>query len=345
MALNWKRAAWRKLYITEQGSFALLPALVRGLAGQLIKVSDDHGVIPTGGRTPAAAVAILLRAHPAERRLLPRMLDALVDDGYLIVEPNGDLRIRNLVPAQTRWDKVRGEHTLADERTSGGRPADTGASPGGRSDVVRPSLNVHPAYAPNDLSRAHDSRVPAPLDPIRSDKKRSEEELCVPSSAPAAPESIPPAGDFDLAEGTNPGTAPRAKRVSPPPDPDAFQLADELREAILANKPNHRVGEPEGWTTKRRWSWARRMAKAMERRPKQALQAAIRHLAEQTGGQYDLIVEAADSFVEKLDRIEVAMGKARSPARLAPPSGRRPGLTPAEIMNLDMSKGLFGGDR
>jgi hypothetical protein len=138
---------------------------------------------------------------------------------------------------------------------------------------------------------------------------------------PAKPEAIDPVDDFKLAEGTKPGARP--KTLPPPPDPDAYLLADLLRETILSSKPDHRLNDAKVWHPARR-AWAKTMAKLLRRRARPKLEAAIRYVGAQAGGQYALVIESAAALDEKLDRVELAMARAE---------GSRPGSAPENYVN------------
>lgn len=201
--LTWKREPWRKLYIREEGSFAGLPFLARACAAELIKFVDDHGTIPLDGKDPASVVCRRGGAEMGERRIIRRLVDLLLRDGYLVVEDD-TLRIRNFVPAQVRWDRVRGEHELATERASVvHEPSASGArvaheSCASRARAVRESCTKSEATQDNSTVSA------APLDPIRNDPKRYTDGAAPPLS---------------LADGTGAGIKPAAprKRATPMP--------------------------------------------------------------------------------------------------------------------------------
>lgn len=152
-------------------------------------------------------------------------------------------------------------------------------------------------------------------------RKQDQEKNTIRTS-PAGPRPVEPCDEFGLAEGTSPG-------LPAPPDPDAFELADQLRVAVLASKPNHRVGEDASWRSTRR-AWAKCMATTLRRRPRAALEAAIRFVGEQGGQPYAFVVESAKAFDDKLDRIELAM--ARPPGRGNGNGGG--GLSAEELFNL-----------
>lgn len=144
----------------EEGSFASLPLLVRALGALLIKICDDTGIIHTGGRAPAEAIAFQLGADRNDRHTLPRLLDALLADQYLVMESNGDIRVRNFRTAQLRWDRVRGEHELTDER-----PANH------QRTISEPSTDkVTTTHCESNIGIS--SNQAAPLETIRNDTKR-----------------------------------------------------------------------------------------------------------------------------------------------------------------------------
>lgn len=293
MPLNWRREPWRKLYIREEGSFAGLPLLVRALAGELIKFGDDNGRIPLGGQDPASVICRRGGAEMGERRMVRRYVQVLLDDGYLVVEGDA-LRIRNFKPAQTRFDRVRGEHDLVEERGHGSAEAASvvhDSSVSGAPPVHDSSVNGAPVErepgSKNELTADDSSIHPVAS---RSDPKRSETKPIGGASPPAV---------MKVGHGT---------QLDPAPDPNAYLLADLLRDVVLGAKPNHRIGEPGVWTTERR-EWARSMAKTLRRRPRPAIELAIKHIANQTG-PYPFVVESAQALDEKLDRIEMAMKKA-----------------------------------
>jgi len=103
-----------------------------------------------------------------------------------------------------------------------------------------------------------------------------------------------------------------AQENLPSEDSAASRLADELRAAVLASKPNHRVGHS-GWPQTRA-SWAKTLASTLKRRPEAAISAAIAHLAKSAGEPYAFVVESAKALDEKLDRIEQAMVRSSTPA-------------------------------
>jgi hypothetical protein len=110
--MNYKHATWRKLYVEEDGDFALLPWLARAAAGELLKACDDSGRISIGaikeGESPSdalvKAVAFRMGATRGDRRMMAQMFPLLFKEGYLVHRGNVVV-IRNFVAAQRRWDK------------------------------------------------------------------------------------------------------------------------------------------------------------------------------------------------------------------------------------------------
>jgi hypothetical protein len=98
--MDWVHETRRFLYVREEGAFAALPAITRGIGALVIKVVDDAGeLVLTPGETPGEAVCRLCRAHKSERAQVSRAVSALVEDGYLVVA--GDVvAIRNYPAAQ-----------------------------------------------------------------------------------------------------------------------------------------------------------------------------------------------------------------------------------------------------
>ncbi len=130
--------------------------------------------------------------------------------------------------------------------------------------------------------------------------------------------------------------SPAARAVVPP---EAFDLADVLREHLVTEKPDHELGEDLAWARKRP-AWARAMAPLLragrEASRARALLAWV--FGDQGGTEFRFRVDSPKALREKWDRIETAMGRKVNGGR--PSHGG--GLTPMQIANLDMSKGLFG---
>ncbi len=100
MALRWRHEGWRKLYVREEGTFAQLPLYARALAAELLKIIDSAGRIDCNGKEPWRAIAWRLGATRGDRRMLKRDLDLLLEDGYLVRDPQtGDLIVRNFLLA------------------------------------------------------------------------------------------------------------------------------------------------------------------------------------------------------------------------------------------------------
>jgi hypothetical protein len=104
MSLRWKHEGWRKLYVREEGSFALLPLYTRAFAGELLKICDSVGKIACMGKEAWKAIAWRLGATRGDRRLIKRDVGLLLKDGYLVLRPDGDLVIRNFLRAHPHLD-------------------------------------------------------------------------------------------------------------------------------------------------------------------------------------------------------------------------------------------------
>lgn len=76
----------RKMVISEDGAFALLPLHTRGLYAMLLKHCEPDGRFPIGTKAPAEAVARRIGAEPNERRSLQHHIQRLIDVGYLRLE-------------------------------------------------------------------------------------------------------------------------------------------------------------------------------------------------------------------------------------------------------------------
>jgi hypothetical protein len=89
---------WFAVWRSERGSFGQLPLLARALFVEVLKLTDDNGVIDLAGREPAAAIAWALGADRSDRRALEKYIPMLIADGCL--ERDGDtLR----APSFARW--------------------------------------------------------------------------------------------------------------------------------------------------------------------------------------------------------------------------------------------------
>jgi hypothetical protein len=218
MALQWKREPWRKLYVREEGSFAALPLLARALAAELIKICDDHGIIRTGGRPVANAVAFQLGADQGDRRVLPRLLESLFADKYLVLESNGDVRIRNFRSAQMRWDRVRGDHELEAERSPVEPEPDVTMTRAVRESSASLPRVFRESSARGESTSGDLSIHAAPLETIRNDTNREGEAA-----------SRPPDTPDEWAGGTRPWLE------LAPPEPPKPKRKQQLPQAWLPN--------------------------------------------------------------------------------------------------------------
>lgn len=126
--MRWRYEKWVKLYVREEGTFSQLPLYVRALAGELLKICDQHGRIALRGKQPWEAVAFQLGADPSDRRLLRKHIPMLVADGYLEVS-GADMFVRNFTVAQTGTDRVRTDLDMPSEHESDASRARTEHEP------------------------------------------------------------------------------------------------------------------------------------------------------------------------------------------------------------------------
>lgn len=100
--MRWESEKWRKLYRRTGGSWLRLPLLARGLGSELLKYAEDDGRIPVmADESTGDAICRLTSAHKSEWKAVANLAQKLLDDGYLVREPDAIL-IRNFVPAQRR---------------------------------------------------------------------------------------------------------------------------------------------------------------------------------------------------------------------------------------------------
>jgi hypothetical protein len=93
-----KPRPWFALWRRESGSFQQLPLIARALFAEILKLTDDNGVIEIGDRLPADAVAWALGADRSDRRALAKYVPMLIADGCLVHE--GD---KLIAPSFGRW--------------------------------------------------------------------------------------------------------------------------------------------------------------------------------------------------------------------------------------------------
>lgn len=121
MSTNWRYETYRHLYVREEGSFARLPAYARGYAAELLKVCDHTGRIHVReGKPLHTEVCRILGGHDSDRKLLRAAVPALMEDGYLLEEGPGVLRIRNFEAANPRRGRADGGAQTHPRTSSGG---------------------------------------------------------------------------------------------------------------------------------------------------------------------------------------------------------------------------------
>lgn len=92
---------WAKLWRYESRRFRALPLRARMLAAYMLKVVDDTGTLPLGGRDPVTAVALAVAADVGDRRWLRSDVEVLLEHGYVKVE--GDTMLVSNYP---RWQEL-----------------------------------------------------------------------------------------------------------------------------------------------------------------------------------------------------------------------------------------------
>lgn len=138
---------WLPLWRQESGSFAQLPLFARALYCEVLKLTDDNGVIELGGKSPHEAVAYALGAYPVERRQLKKLLPVLIQDGCLVHQGG-----RLFVPPE-KWARWQ----LEARRSRKAAPAEMSAPALTTGDYPRPIPDPSPAHPLpiSDPSPAH----------------------------------------------------------------------------------------------------------------------------------------------------------------------------------------------
>lgn len=182
---------WVKLYREERGTFAQLPLVCRGIAMEILKLTDDAGVIRIGRKPPVDAIAFALGATRSDRRALAQYVPMLLEDGFLVHE--GDRLIVPNFPrfqsddrasttprtnheATTKTQRPSNEPTATEQRTNHETEAKTTESFGGtdlalseiREDKSREDLPPPTSSAPAEsVVVVDDGSSPEPMtDPM-----------------------------------------------------------------------------------------------------------------------------------------------------------------------------------
>jgi hypothetical protein len=103
------------------------------------------------------------------------------------------------------------------------------------------------------------------------------------------------------------GSPPARQRVEP--HPRASEIADDLRERICTEKPDHSLSQEPAWRSKR-LAWIRQISTLLctdERDPDRALEVLRWVFGDQGGRDFRFVVQSPKSLREKWDRIEAAM--------------------------------------
>lgn len=120
---------WVKMYRDESRSFEQLPLVVRGLAMEFLKLTDDQGVIVIGAKTPEEAFAFALGATRSDRRAINAAVPALVSAGFFYVDGHV-VRVRNFPKYQDTnheqvTDKSRASLVQVSRNDNGPKCAET----------------------------------------------------------------------------------------------------------------------------------------------------------------------------------------------------------------------------
>jgi hypothetical protein len=301
--VDWSEERYVRVYTRDTPDLLAFGFEGRTVWWELIRKVDRAGVLDHGGDLDI--VAELLRV-PVDvfrvgldrivKRGSARLTDrAIVIPGYLAAQEAEQSDRQRQRESRAR----RREVALA-----------TGATPEQARAVARPDRYGPPAEGSHDVTPVVTDRDPR-VTRVTPRVTRGHSEPNRTSLSRAEP---------DHADGSTRSSPSATRRVVVPPDPDAFLLADLLRDAVIAVKPNAKCAD--SWTPRTRGAWAKAFAKLLRRRPRPALEAAIAFVREQSGGQYALVIESAESFAEKLDRLEIARGRAVRPS-LAVVNGER----------------------
>lgn len=120
----------------------------------------------------------------------------------------------------------------------------------------------------------------------------------------------------------------KPKRQPKPLHPKASALAEHLRGAILAEKPDHALGKPSGWTDKRRKSWEKTCHHVLAtdgRSFGRACELVDWVFGDQGGSEARFVVESPKALRDKWDKIETAMQRK---------GGGSPGAKPQSALSL-----------
>jgi len=176
---------WRKLYRHPSRQWLNLPASVRGLGDELIRVVEDDGRVYVGADV-LVGVMRAIEAHPSERQWVKAALARLVADGFCAVD--GDhLAVRNFVVAQSavgasaermrRHRANAGATTPAPGAGAGLGPSTTGAGTEHDGGTTGAGASLEPGAGDSTTRKdtGADVTVTSPKEEKRSEEKRSEE--------------------------------------------------------------------------------------------------------------------------------------------------------------------------
>lgn len=287
--MDWGNEPYVRLYTRDTAAWIALPWQARAVFYEIKRKVDRAGVLKVG-RRGVATLPEFLRL-PVE--VVQVGVDALLEEGA-VVDGGDRLTIPDHIDSEEsdRSDAAR-QRDLRERRRD--KALASGATPEEARVAARPDRYSPPRLLGVGHDGSHGVTTGHSL-------------LCLalpslPSGSLRSPSQRPP---------TPSATAPPTRRVNRAPPVDAVELAEQLRDAVLAVKPNARCGDPKAWASSRE-PWARKLVPLLRERDRAALERAIAFYPTQAGGPYSLVVESAASFAEKLDRLEHAMARAATP--------------------------------
>lgn len=182
---------WLRLYRREEGTFAQLPLYVRALAGEILKLTDDDGVIRIGRKAPWEAIAFALGATTGERRMLRRDVAILLEDGFLVHEGE-TLRAPNFPRFQRDDASAKPERDERESTTNESRPVHEPSTSGARTEDEPCTSDARAVHG--NAGNAAESFDTGKR--IREEKSREEKStLRAREPGPSAPVRQPPGRD------------------------------------------------------------------------------------------------------------------------------------------------------
>lgn len=295
--VDWSNESYVRIYTRDTGDLLAVGWEGRSVLWELIRKSDQAGVLDHGGDLDIVA-EMLRMPHD----LVASGIERLAKRGVIALQPTA-IVIRNKLAAHaaTKTDKQR-QKDSREKRLSLALAA--GADPASARAAARPDR--YGAGSPDVTTEGHDSG-PAGHDgshgvtPGHSGSLRAEQSRAKQSRAGQNKE----------------------------PSPSGLVLADALREHLVADKPDHALADEAAWKQKRP-AWGRQMSPIAAKRSEEgALQLLAWVFGEQDGRtEYRFRVDSPEALKKKFDRIESAM---RAPLAVHKPNGHGRGMSAQDI--------------